>query len=148
MELLGKEKGGSFLLYALAYLLLIVTAVVAALAIVQLRLSIFAVAGALISNRLWLRVVNIITWMIQVIVFAVYVLIVEHAYREAVTQARIRSARAHPGVEEPNAALYRFFRRFDLDMLAAIFVKFFAGTLIVFMLLFGLQKLLLVLIPG
>ena len=148
MELLQKDKPRDVLNYVMAYLLLILTAAVAVLAIIQLRNSIFLVANAITSDRLWLRVINMISWMIQLIAFAVYVLIVEHAYREAVTQARIRSARLHPGMDEPKTALYRFLRRFDLDMLISLFVKFFAVTAVVAIMLLGLHQLLLVLLPG
>jgi hypothetical protein len=146
MELLQKDKPRDVLNYVVAYLLVIVTVAVAVLAITQLRNSIFIVANAITSDRLWLRVINMISWVIQLIAFAVYVLIVEHAYREAVTQARIRSARTHPGIDEPKTAFYRFLRRFDLDILASLFVKFVAGTTVVAILLFGLHRLLLLIL--
>jgi hypothetical protein len=148
MELLKKEKPRDILNYIVAYLLLIVTVVIAALAVAQLRNSIFIVANTITADRLWLRVINMISWMIQLIAFAVYVLIVEHSYREAVTQARIRSARMHPGIDEPKTALYRFLRRFDLDILISLFVKFAAGTIVVAILLFGLHRLLLLVLAS
>jgi hypothetical protein len=148
MELLEKDKTGHVLQYVLAYVLLALTVAVAALAIAQLRLSVFIIAGALTQDARWLRVVRIVNWIIPAIMWAVYVLVLEHEYRQSITRARIRSARMYPGVEEPTSRFFRFLRRFDLDMLFALFFKFFAATLVVFILLFGLERLLLFLLGG
>ena len=148
MELLQQEKARDVLKYVVAYLLLIVTAVVAGFAIFEFRNVVFVVAAAASPDARLLRVVRLVNWILPVTAWGAYVLLLEHTYREAVTQARIRSARKHPGVEEPTSALFRFLRRFDLDMLGAVFLKFFPGTLLVFILLFGLRHLLLMILPG
>lgn len=74
--------------------------------------------------------------------WAVYMLVLKHEYRYSITRARIRSARMYPGVEEPTSRLFRFLRRFDLDMLGAVFLKYFVTTSVIWILLFGLQQFL------
>jgi hypothetical protein len=148
MELLDKEKNGDVAKYIVAYLLLAITAAVAALATSQLRLSSLIVVSAFTRDSRWLRLAAVVAWILPLIAWGAYVLFLAHAYREAVTLARIRSARMHPGVEEPKVAFFRFLRRFDLDMLGTVFLKSFAGTFIVFLLLLGLRHLLMALVLG
>lgn len=147
MELLERQRPADVLHYVLAYVALIVTAGLAALAAIQLRLSILILASARFS-RAGMRLTNILTWIILFVAWAVYVLVLEHAYRDAITQARIRRARGRGGPASRRTGLSRALHRHDLDVLVSRFLRFTIPTLIVFVALFGIQRLLAMTIPG
>jgi len=141
MELLNKPRPRDLAAYAVAYLLLILTGALGALAAFQLRLLALALAITGGANRWTFPLIDRMATLLPLFAWVVAMLIVEHRYRTAVTEARVRSARA-PIARAHGSRLWQGLERHHLDLLVRQFLVTAGVALLVLAAAYGARRLI------
>jgi len=131
MELLNKPHPHDLAAYAVAYLFLILTGALGALAAFHLRLLGLALAITGGAIRWIFPLIDRLATLLPLFAWVVLMLVVEHNYRNAVTAARIRSARA-PLDRAPGSRIRQGLERRHLDLLIRQFLVTMGALLLVF----------------
>jgi|GEM_PF-4797810 len=141
-----KFKARDILAYLIAYGLWLICAVVGLLAVFQVRNSLNFIWPLISTTNQWrwiLRPVNNFGLVFLGLLWLVYVIWIEHLFRNGVTILRARREGLNvvasiPDV--PDRVFWRFLRRLNIDVVVRRFVVFFAIPAAVFIVAWALQE--------
>ena len=124
MELLPKPSLKDHLHYAIAFVGVLISGALAALAFDQTRQLIRTTCALTSCSPLVVRVANAFGWIVPAIAFAIYILIIQPLYNNGVTENRIWHAQGRPIPEKIAAStLKRTLWENDLYHAATRFLK-------------------------
>ncbi len=139
-----RRSPGGIALYVLAYALWIVTILMTVQAVLQVRMAANAVSAAGGIDRYTLSLIDQVCLLIGGFIGFVYVMYIEHLYRDGVTlriQGHGPDGPASPPLPLPKGGVMRLLATWNVDILLERFALTFAIPLAVYLLALAVQYL-------